>query len=128
MASDYSMFSPAQYLEAFYGETDEGAEGSFLMKFFHDAYLALPDNLNILEVGGGPTIYQLISASSKAKEIIFSEYADENIAEVKKWLSADETAFNWDDYFKMVLKYEGKVTSFDNLNSIKFRLHSRLKN
>ena len=124
-SNNWHNIAPSDYLEDLYSNTDEDAEGGFLMNFFHKAYANAPHG-NMLEVGGGPAIYQLISASAAVKSITFSEYSEEYLNEVRKWINSDKNAFNWDEYFKIALKLEGKETTPENLAAIKRRLKDKL--
>ncbi|MBI2137183.1 methyltransferase domain-containing protein [Candidatus Woesearchaeota archaeon] len=124
-SNNWHNIAPRDYLEDLYSDTDKDGEGGFLMNFFHKAYANAPHG-NMLEVGGGPTIYQLISASAAVKSITFSEYSEEYLNEVRNWLNSDKDAFNWDEYFKIALKLEGKETTPENLATIKKRLKDKL--
>lgn len=65
--------------------------------------LEYPQNtLNILDVGGGPTIYQHIAISLQADNITHSEFLEKNRKEVIAWLNNEEDAYNWDGYFDLI--------------------------
>ncbi|MBI2011741.1 hypothetical protein HYS91_03155, partial [Candidatus Daviesbacteria bacterium] len=66
----------------------------------------------MLEFSGGPTIYQLITASGKVKEIHFSDYLKNNLKEVKKWVKGHNERFNWQTFFENALALEG----IENIN------------
>lgn len=122
---DFSKFSPSDYLKEYYCEI--GRENKSLLKFFHEVYTGIGHKNTLLEIGGGPTIYQLISASSKVTKIIFSEFLKANREEIKKWMEKDSEAFNWDRYFEFVLKLENKKINKENLEKIKNRLRNKIK-
>lgn len=120
---DFSKFNPMDYLEEYYMDDDENdPENDFLLGFFHHVYGQMPRQKKLLEVGGGPVIYPLISASSKVDEIIFSEFIRENRMAVKDWVKKDPCAFNWSRYFQYVAEME--CTSPE---SVEERLRSKLK-
>lgn len=122
---DYRQFIPGEFLKEYYAQL--GIENRALLDFFHRVYQLIPTQNRLLEIGGGPTIYQLISASSKVNEIVFSEYLAANRKEIEKWLKEDSSAYNWDKYFHYVLKLEGRKTSKTNLSKIKTRLRNKIK-
>lgn len=122
---DFNKFNPYDYLKEYY--TKIGDENSALLRFFHKKYKKIKPKKSLLEFGGGPTIYQLISASSKVKEIVFSEYVKSNREEVKKWVNNAPDSFNWNDYFKFVLRLENKEINEKNLQNIKQRLRNKFK-
>jgi hypothetical protein len=119
---DFSKFNPLDYLEEYYSDDEDDPENDFLLGFFHDVYSQMPKQKKLLEVGGGPVIYPLISASSKVDEIIFSEFISENRLAVKGWMEKDPCAFDWSRYFKYVAEME--CTSHEKVEE---RLRSRLK-
>ncbi|CAH1246317.1 INMT [Branchiostoma lanceolatum] len=66
----------------------------------------------LLDVGTGPTIYQLISASRFCTEIVCAEYAEANRAEVQKWINGDPGAYDWTPSFQYVAELEGDSSSW----------------
>lgn len=129
MQSEYSNFSPKAYLHDYFmeNEYDYDEESQFLLEFFHNAYRKIGPRNSLLEIGGGPIIYSIISASSHVNEIFFSDYLEENLDEVRKWLQNKKDSFNWDKYFELVLKLESKELNPENLQSIKERLRGKVK-
>jgi hypothetical protein len=103
-AADWSQFNPRAYLTDYY--SDLGAENLALLRFFAESYRALPSGGLLLDFGGGPTIYPLISAATRVAEIHFSDYLETNLREVRRWLSGDATAFDWDPFIRKALEFE----------------------
>jgi SAM-dependent methyltransferase len=103
-AQDWGEFNPRAYLQEYY--SDLGAENSALLQFYVDAYKAIPHNCSLLDFGGGPTIYPLIGAANKVKEIHVCDYLPANLAEVLKWLRRKKVAFNWKPFISATLKLE----------------------
>ncbi|KYO36035.1 hypothetical protein Y1Q_0012300 [Alligator mississippiensis] len=62
----------------------------------------------LIDIGSGPTIYQLLSACEKFNKIIVSDYADRNRQELEKWLKKGPGAFDWTLVVKYVCKLEGQ--------------------
>ena len=62
------------------------------------------DHINVLDVGGGPTIYQHIAISLEAGSITHSEFLEQNRDEAQKWVSDAEGAYNWDAYLNLMQK------------------------
>lgn len=106
---DFHQFSPDDYLNEYYSNI--GSENEFLLRFFHKTYNRLNPSGRLLEVGGGPVIYQLISACYFMDEIIFSEYNLKNRIAVASWVANDSGIFDWDPYIIEVLSLEGKDES-----------------
>lgn len=101
----FKTFHPKEYLQEYYSHI--GDENLELLKFFSQAYTDIEGNIKMLEFGGGPTVYPLISAAPKVKEIYFADYLDNNIEEVKQWKSNSKDAFCWKKYIKKSLSLEG---------------------
>ncbi len=58
----------------------------------------------ILDIGGGPTIYQHMGLCLIANHITHSEFLEKNRNEVLLWLHEEERAHEWDTYFHLVQK------------------------
>lgn len=56
----------------------------------------------LLDVGGGPTIYQHIPLSLNVSAIIHTDFLPENREEVHKYLLADDDAYIWKGYYAAV--------------------------
>lgn len=100
-----NSFKPSEYLSEYYKKLN--SENKKILSWYHKIYS--DPNLKgakLLEVGGGPTIYQLISAASVAGEIVFTDYLESNISEIKKWKSDKGSAFKWDNFINYVLRLE----------------------
>jgi len=119
---DFDAFSPTAYLSQYHSNWDR--EDRFLMQFLHHTYKCLPPQKNLLEIGGGPTIYQLISARNKVEAITFTEFLKANRTEVRKWKYKDKAAFNWDCYFECVRDLEETSEDIESMKSI---LRAKLK-
>jgi hypothetical protein len=61
----------------------------------------------MVEIGGGPTIYQLVSPAARAGSIDFADYLDSNLDEVRRWLDSADDAFNWTAFLARSLEIEG---------------------
>ena len=77
----------------------------FYLKSMHNFYHDYHCNWNsetarIIEFGGGPCIYPLISAAPYFSEIVFAEYAEEGRREVELWKNQQPTAHDWTPYFR----------------------------
>ncbi len=99
-------FDTKEYLQEYYRDID--SENEFLLNFYNKVYhLGLAKGGSLLEVGGGPTIYQLISASGSVGSITFTEYEQSNRDEIKMWKRGNhDSAFDWSHYFKYVSEIE----------------------
>lgn len=97
----YSEFNPRKYIQEYYSTL--GTENKFLLEFYHESYKQVSPDATLLEFGGGPTIYQLLSAGLKVKEIVFAEHLQQNRQEVAKWIRGDPDAIDWNDFIQYVL-------------------------
>lgn len=101
---DFKKFNPRDYLNEYYDQI--GSENNTLLLFLAETYTKIPQHVSIIEFGGGPTLYQLISAATKAKEIYFCDYVESNLEEVRLWKNHARTSFNWDQFFEKSLVLE----------------------
>jgi ubiquinone/menaquinone biosynthesis C-methylase UbiE len=104
---DMNTFSAKDYLNEYY--TTLSDENIYLMDWYSDLYanMDISEKAKLLEVGGGPTIYQLASAAYKVKNITFTDYLEENLAEIREW--ADKSGDFWDKFVQYALEKEGKL-------------------
>ena len=64
-------------------------------------------NGRLLDVGSGPTIHQIVSASAAYPNIVCSEYLQENYRQIEKWQRRDSDAFDWTETFRFIATLEG---------------------
>ncbi len=62
------------------------------------------DHLKILDVGGGPTIYQHIALMGIADSIVHAEFLSENREEVEKWKQG-KSEFVWSSFLETFTSY-----------------------
>ena len=62
------------------------------------------DHIHILDVGGGPTVYQHALASLSADRITHSDLLPQNLKEVQHWVDGASNAYDWDAYFGLSQK------------------------
>ncbi|XP_074704748.1 nicotinamide N-methyltransferase [Strix aluco] len=105
-------FNPQEYLKAFYTLTDSrGQPNAFLTKNLKSLYKMFSleglSGQTLVDVGCGPTIYQLLSACERFQEILALDYTDQNRRELQKWLKNEAGAFDWSPVVKYVCELEG---------------------
>ena len=108
-AEHYKTFDPDEFLKTYYSDVNVPDRILFRLESLHRAYQGLPPSgLKVLDFGAGPSIFTVISAASRASEIIMADVAESNRAALRKWLKRDPTAFDWSPYFNHVVqKLEG---------------------
>ena len=57
------------------------------------------DGLRVLDIGGGPTIYQHIPLVLEAGSITHTEFLESNRTEVERWVDDETTGHDWSSYF-----------------------------
>ena len=122
--NDFTNFSAQAYLKEYY--SDLNPENKMLLSFYDKFYKSIPRVSTMLEVGGGPTIYQLISACEKVDSIVFSEFAESNRDEIKRFINGDKDAWNWDSYISYVLEKDGKIPTAKVIGKIKNKIRSKI--
>jgi len=110
----FEPFDPRAYVKEYYSHL--GPENRELLHFLHEAYeriFAHLDRAHVLEFGGGPTIYQLISAAKYPVSIDFSDYLETNLNEVQMWLQNRPEQGHWDEFIRYMLCHEGERSDWD---------------
>ncbi|XP_060643394.2 nicotinamide N-methyltransferase-like [Anolis sagrei] len=81
---------------------------SFVLENLQKAFLV--DGIGgdtLIDIGSGPSIYQLLSACEAFKEIIDTDFLEQNREEMQKWLKKDPEAFDWTSMVKYACQLEG---------------------
>lgn len=103
-ATQRVVMSPQDYLAQYYrGEVSP--LNKEMLRFYAKVYEDLGGR-SLLEFGGGPTIYSLITAARTVSSIHFCDYNAECLDEVNKWLMEDNAAFDWSYCTKYALSCE----------------------
>ncbi len=102
------IINPRAYLTQFY-QRDLDSGDKALLRFYARVYKDLQGR-SLLEFGGGPTIYSLITAARTVSWIHFTDYSTECLSEVSKWLIEDSSAFDWTKYTNYALYSESGST------------------
>jgi len=123
-SEDFSIFSPKSYLQEYHCKWDD--EDELHINFFHEAYRSIDKQETMIEVSGGPILCQLISARNKVESIVFTDYLEANLCEIRNWKEASKEAFNWDEYFKYIFKLEHGAFA-KSVSDMKAQLRSKLR-
>ncbi len=133
----HNDFTPREYCEEYYNEIDKRyiwnyfrntkdfekiplktveEENSSLLVFLGGIVRPLlvssgRKDLTVLEIGGGLTIYQLISIAPFASQIHFTDYLESNLVEVGRWRAGNESHINrWNMFIEGGLMVELKTS------------------
>ncbi|XP_074080130.1 phenylethanolamine N-methyltransferase [Macrotis lagotis] len=66
----------------------------------------------LLDVGSGPTVYQLLSACPHFEDITMTDFLEGNRRELRLWLRGDPGAFDWSRYSQHACLIEGRGESW----------------
>lgn len=101
------LFEPKSYLDYRFKSVNE-RHAEFL-RHLHRFYSTVEPNVKVIDVGSGPIIAYVISAVTKASELVFAEYTEKNREEIQRWIACHPDAHNWGSYFEFIVKeLEGK--------------------
>ncbi|XP_069469643.1 nicotinamide N-methyltransferase-like [Ambystoma mexicanum] len=108
-------FEPRAYLDDYFNLGKDGAGNEYLkLTLPHFCKAFGPGGLSgdtLIDIGSGPTIYQLLSSCEAYKEITPTDYSKRNRQELEKWLKKESGAFDWTPVVKFVCDLEGNRTS-----------------
>ena len=111
-SESYQNFASKVYLKRRFMDPTDKERGvqPFYLESFHKFYSGKfpaewdASAARLLEFGGGPTIYPLISAAPHVAEVVFSDYAQSGLDEVSQWQRKDPLAHDWSPYFNYVVR------------------------
>ena len=113
LVADYSEWSARDYFQTYYSDAvlpDEQA----VLAYQIDVLSAAPSVFGRgLEYGCGPTMHRAIAASKYALRIDMADWLEDNLDEAREWLSADESASQWNRFTRYVLACEGHALPDD---------------
>ncbi|KAH0623358.1 hypothetical protein JD844_031609 [Phrynosoma platyrhinos] len=103
-------FKTKDYLKTYmsFGSGDCDVLFSNVMDKLHKTFIT--DGIKgktLIDIGSGPSIYQLLSACESFQEIIATDFLEQNREEMQKWLKKDPDAFDWTPMVKYVCQLEG---------------------
>ncbi|XP_078540093.1 nicotinamide N-methyltransferase-like isoform X2 [Lissotriton helveticus] len=105
-------FEPKEYMNTYYSGTAGAFSDDKYLKFMlanlHKTFSSGEVKGDLLiDIGAGPTIYQIISACECFTEIVATDLLEQNHQEIKRWLENKPGAFDWTLAGKMVCEMEG---------------------
>jgi hypothetical protein len=118
--STFATFSSGDYLSEYYSELS--GENDALLRFFAHAAEHVPPGSTLLEFGGGPTIYQLISFATRARRIHFTDHLRHNVDAVRRWIDRHPSAHDWSRFVHTALQHEGRRRPTDGEVDDRLRL------
>ncbi|XP_043109616.1 phenylethanolamine N-methyltransferase [Puntigrus tetrazona] len=65
----------------------------------------------LVDVGSGPTLYQVMSGCERFNRVILSDFLEVNRRELRNWLQEGKSSIDWTAYFKYVCELEGRSSS-----------------
>ncbi|XP_005994093.1 phenylethanolamine N-methyltransferase [Latimeria chalumnae] len=114
VSENYQKFNPKAYLQNNYmppraNFSSEDFAVPWKLRCLAEAFgTGKIQGHTLMDIGSGPTIYQLLSACAHFDEIIMTDYLEVNREEIRKWLRADSDIFDWSPFIKHVCSIEGK--------------------
>ncbi|KAM4622471.1 phenylethanolamine N-methyltransferase [Discoglossus pictus] len=114
VAENYQKFNPRAYLQNNYvpPRADFSSEESVVpwkLRCLADACATGEiGGHTVVDIGSGPTVYQLLSAFELFQEVIMTDYLEVNREETRRWLRAEPGTFDWSPYIQHVCGLEGK--------------------
>ena len=95
-------FDPSDFLKHYCCRTGEiPCRVQHALRCYHEAFLTIPNGVTVLDYGAGPV---MISAATKASEIVLCDYTENNRKALCQWLKGDLDAFDWSPHFSYVVR------------------------
>ena len=96
-----------------------------LAEMYHEIFSVHQPGERLLDVGSGPTLYHLMSASAKYKNITLSDPLPESRLIQEQYISDIRCDQKWIEHFKLTAKLEGKVAKWPGIRD---RLRASISN
>ncbi|XP_054715608.1 indolethylamine N-methyltransferase-like [Uloborus diversus] len=97
---------------------------SCLYKFFSSGKWS---GSRLLDLGSGPTVHNIATASAFLPHIILSEFVEANCQQLRKWLNKDPESADWTPFFRRVARAEGRSDLDAACSEIESRIRSAVK-
>ena len=102
----YDSFDANVYLKDFCGAGKIELYAN--MSYFVELFSRFSDSsIEMLDLGGGPSIIPLIIAARKVSRYIHADYAKNNRTAVERWWKNYPDSFDWRENVRYILKLEG---------------------
>ncbi|XP_075415760.1 phenylethanolamine N-methyltransferase [Tenrec ecaudatus] len=118
VASAYGRFEPRAYLRNNYApprgdlSRQDGVGPWKLLCLAQTFATGEVSGRTLIDIGSGPTVYQLLSACAHFEDITLTDFLEVNRQELGLWLREEPGAFNWSEYSRHVCLIEGKGESW----------------
>ncbi|XP_008152036.2 phenylethanolamine N-methyltransferase [Eptesicus fuscus] len=118
VASAYQRFEPGAYLRNNYAPprgdlSSPAGVGPWKLRCLAQTFATGEvSGHTLIDIGSGPTIYQLLSACAHFQDITMTDFLQVNRQELGLWLREEPGAFDWSVYSQHVCLIEGKGESW----------------
>nr|XP_025715165.1 phenylethanolamine N-methyltransferase [Callorhinus ursinus] len=118
VASAYQRFEPRAYLRNNYAPprgdlSSPDGVGPWKLRCLAQTFATGEvSGHSLIDIGSGPTIYQLLSACTHFEDITLTDFLEVNRQELGLWLREEPGAFDWSTYSQHVCLIEGKGESW----------------
>ncbi|MBI4132595.1 MAG: hypothetical protein HY473_00640 [Candidatus Sungbacteria bacterium] len=139
-------FKAREYLQNYYSHIDVRLIRQYVLQrtaasetariMIHLAEVAVPTIQSIfrkqqptlLELGGGPTLYQLFSVAPLVKQVHFTDYTEDNLREIIRWVQKERGAFDWRPYalVALMLKNDSPKASNREVKNLEQTLREKI--
>jgi hypothetical protein len=104
----WNRWDPRVYLAQYYQTRDVPQDEKAVCEFIHSCLAQRDVSFSrALDIGVGPTIHHDIALVPYAEHLDVADYLPHNLAEIRKWLTDDDDAHNWDVFLRGILTIEG---------------------
>lgn len=116
---------PVLYKEFLLGTIEEE---EFILNVLHRIYLDKRfQGKRLFEIGCGPTVHRIASASRVFSEIIQCEFSEHNREIVQKWLKKDPSAQDWERFIRIAARQEEFGDLDKGIKEIESRIRQKVK-
>jgi len=99
------VFDAREYLQHYF--VAPNVEDRFALPLWVEQVSQLRPGAHVLEYGGGPALYSVLTLARRASRIHFCDFVPAALSEVQAWIARDARAHNWRPYTRYILELEG---------------------
>lgn len=107
--ASWENWDPRTYLATYFSHIRRDEEET--LKFLVESLVEFRGRerfSRVLEFGAGPTVVHAAVAAPYSDKVHISDYLEDNLFEVQKWIDNGPGAFDWGPFIKRILELEGQ--------------------
>ena len=115
-----------RYLDTYFRSID--MDERKICTFLAEEYAKLVGRPEMIDIGCGPCIQHVLSATPYVSSIQLADFLDDNLAELRKWIQSQNSAFDWTHFTEFILQLENVDSSAEAISRRESTLRDKIVN